>query len=612
MDFSMHYMKWIYPRRLRNQMILMAILMVIVPTLTIGYIVETEGRSAVLSEKEKKLSAVVNLLNQALGDRYDLYIDLPREERIRALNAELAPITENITRAFPGIGAGYYNKTLDAIITYAPSSLYQNNVGVTIAADHPGREVMRTNTPLVYSGRQVRGDILNSMIPIERNGEVLGYIWANELTEDIRRQAWKMDVRIIIVLTAGLLISLLLIVLFSRRLSANIDIITDGLSTLAQNIPTRLPQLPGEMGQISQSVNNLAQALRETRTLNDLIIENAADGVIAIDRQGDVTTMNPAAEVITGYQRHELVGQPYSMLFDNTQFYSPVLDTLEHGTEHVALEISFPGRDRTIEISVTTSRIHNTHGEMIGALVIFSDLTARKETQRRMAQAERLATLSELMAGVAHEVRNPLTAIRGYVQILRQQTTDQIHQEYLSVVLKEIDSINKVIQQLLDFSRPRHSQWQQVSLNALVEETLVLVQTAGVQARVDFISELDNELSLISADRELLKQVLLNILINAVQAISARGKIRIRTWQYSDSQQAISIEDNGCGIDLSLQKKIFDPFFTTKASGTGLGLALSQRIINAHQGDIRVTSLPGYGATFTLILPINPQGNQTV
>ncbi len=476
----------------------------------------------------------------------------------------------------------------------------------------PGREVMRTNTPLVYSGRQVRGDILNSMIPIERNGEVLGYIWANELTEDIQRQARKMDVRIIIVLTAGLLISLLLIVLFSRRLSANIDIITDGLSTLAQNIPTRLPQLPGEMGQISQSVNNLARALRETRTLNDLIIENAADGVIAIDRRGDVTTMNPAAEIITGYQRHELVGQPYAMLFDNTQFYSPVLDTLEHGTEHVALEISFPGRDRTIELSVTTSRIHNTHGEMIGALVIFSDLTARKETQRRMAQAERLATLGELMAGVAHEVRNPLTAIRGYVQILRQQTSDLIHQEYLSVVLKEIDSINKVIQQLLDFSRPRHSQWQQVSLNALIEETLVLVQTAGVQARVDFISELDDELSPISADRELLKQVLLNILINAVQAISARGKIRIRTWQYSDSQQAISIEDNGCSIDLSLQKKIFDPFFTTKASGTGLGLALSQRIINAHQGDIRVASLPGCGATFTLILPINPQGNQTV
>ncbi|HBA9837530.1 TPA: two-component system sensor histidine kinase AtoS, partial [Escherichia coli] len=279
---------------------------------------------------------------------------------------------------------------------------------------------------------------------------------------------------------------------------------------------------------------------------------------------------------------------------------------------HMALEISFPGRARTIELSVTTSQIHNPHGELIGALVIFSDLTTRKETQRRMAQAERLATLGELMAGVAHEVRNPLTAIRGYVQILRQQMGDPVHQEYLSVVLKEIDSINKVIQQLLEFSRPRHSQWQQVSLNALVEETLVLVQTAGVQARVDFIIELDNKLSPINADRELLKQVLLNILINAVQAISARGKIRIRTWQYSDSQQAISIEDNGCGIDHALQKKIFDPFFTTKASGTGLGLALSQRIVNAHQGDIRVTSIPGSGAIFTIVLPINPQENQHV
>ncbi|HCD7969199.1 TPA: two-component system sensor histidine kinase AtoS [Citrobacter amalonaticus] len=608
----MRFLRGLYPRRLRNQMILMALLMVIVPTLSIGYIVETEGRSAVLSEKEKKLSAVVHLLDQALGDRFTHFTALPRDERIQALNTELGPITERITQAFPGVGAGYYNKALDAIVTYAPSALYQNNVGVTITADHPGREVMRSNAPVVFSGRQVRGDILNSMIPITRDGDVLGYIWANELTEDIQRQAWRMDVRIIAVLAAGLLCSLLLIVLFSRRLGANIDIITDGLSTLAQKTPAQLPNLPGELGQISRSVNALAQTLRETKTLNDLIIENAADGVIAIDRQGDVTTMNPAAEMITGYTLNELVGRPYATLFSDPHFASPVLDTLAHGTEHLAQEVSFPARDRTIELSVTTSRIHNPNGELIGALVIFSDLTARKETQRRLAQTERLATLGELMAGVAHEVRNPLTAIRGYVQIIRQQTSLPVHQEYLSVVLKEIDSINKVIQQLLDFSRPRQSQWQQVLLNSLIEETLILVQTSGVQARITFNFEQDTGLPAIVADRELLKQVILNLLINAVQAINARGEIRIRTWQYSATQQAVAIEDNGGGIDIALQKKIFDPFFTTKASGTGLGLALSQRIINAHQGDIHVASMPGCGATFTLILPINPQGNLSV
>lgn len=191
----------------------------------------------------------MHLLDEALGDSFNQQENLPRDERIRALNAQLSPVTERITRAFPGIGAGYYNKALDAIITYAPSALYQNNVGVTIAPDHPGREVMSTNAPVVFSGRQVRGDILNSMIPIARHGEVIGYIWANELTEDIRRQAWKMDVRIIAVLAAGLISSLLLIILFSRRLSANIDIITEGLPTLAQKTPAQLPDLPGELGQ---------------------------------------------------------------------------------------------------------------------------------------------------------------------------------------------------------------------------------------------------------------------------------------------------------------------------------------------------------------------------
>ncbi|HFZ8994231.1 TPA: two-component system sensor histidine kinase AtoS [Citrobacter freundii] len=603
----MRYLKRMYPRRLRNQMILTASLMIIVPTLIIGYIVETEGRAALLAEKEKKLSAVLSLLDEALGDHFSHHSQLSRQARILALNNELAPVTERITRAFPGVGAGYYHQSLDAIITYAPQALYHNKVGVTIDANHPGREVMRTGAPQLFSGRQVRGDILNSMIPVTRHGQVIGYIWANELTKDIRQQSWKMDARIIAVLTVGLIMSLILIILFSRRLSASIDIITDSLPTLAQKVPAQLPDLPGEMGKIGRSVNALAQTLQETKTLNDLIIENAAEGVIAIDRQGNITTINPAAEKITGYRLDELAGRPYADLFTDARFYSPVLDTLAHGTRHLAQEISFPGRERTIEISVTTSRIHNASGDLIGALVIFADLTARKEKQLRLAQTERLATLGELMAGVAHEVRNPLTAIRGYVQIIRQQTSLPVHQEYLSIVLEEIDSLNKVIQQLLDFSRPRQGQWQQVQMNTLIEETLRLVQTSAGRSGIAFSKTLDAALPAIVADRELLKQVLLNILINAVQATSEGGEIRLRSWRYSPEQLAITIEDNGCGIDLALQKKIFDPFFTTKASGTGLGLALSQRIINAHQGDIRVASMPGCGAIFTLILPVNPQ-----
>lgn len=596
-----------YPYRLRNQLILMAIIMVTIPTLSIGYVVGTEGRAAVIAEKEKKLLAITHLLDEALASHFSDYAILPRNERIIALNHELSPLTEKIASAFPGTGIGYYHKQLDAIITYAPKSQYQNNVGQAISQQHPGRFVMESGQPRVYSGKQVRGDILNSMYPVKRHGEVTGYIWANELSEDIRQQTNKMDLHIIIILITGLLISLLLIIIFSHRLSTNIDVITKGLEGLAQNLQTRLPDLPGEIGQISHSVNSLAQVLLETKTLNDLIIENAADGVVTIDKDGYVTTMNPAAEKITGYQQENLLGHPYNTLFTGTHFFSPVLDTLQSGMGHVALEIRFPARNRIIELSVTTSQIHNSHGELIGALVIFSDLTARKEVQRRFAQTERLATLGELMASVAHEVRNPLTAIRGYVQILKQQVHQAHHQEYLSIVLKEIDAINRVIQQLLDFSRPRQSQWQQVKLNQLIQETLILVKTTGLQTRIDFTLQLTDDLPEMIADPELLKQVFLNIMINAVQAIANRGNIIIRSWQYNDSHQAVMIQDDGVGIAPQNLQRIFDPFFTTKTTGTGLGLALSQRIINIHHGDIQLTSEPGKGTSFTVILPVQPQ-----
>ena len=584
--------------------------MVTIPTVTMSYVVEIEGRAALIAEKEKKLAAVTRLLDDALGDSFSEADSLPRQQHILALNHELSEKAERIARAFPGIGVGYYHRKLDAIITYAPHAQFKDNIGTTINADHPGRNVMASREPQVYSGKQVRGHILNSMIPIVRHNEVQGYIWANELSEDISLQARHMDLSILSVLSVGLILSLVLIILASRRFSASIDIITQGLDKLALGNHSSLPVLPGEMGKISHSVNTLAETLRETQTLNDLIIENAADGVIAVDKQGCVATMNPAAEQITGYPSHELLGRPYSSIFVDTGFYSPVLETLQQGTGHVALEISFPARERTIELSVTTSQIHNAQGELIGALVIFSDLTARKEIQRRQAQTERLATLGELMAGVAHEVRNPLTAIKGYAQILKLQDAEPAHQHYLAVILKEIDSINSVIQQLLDFSRPREQRQQSVSLNQLIGECLVLIQTTGLQARIHFTTELDASLGNIKADGELLKQVMLNILINAVQAITTCGNITIRTLIWDQKHQAIVVEDDGCGIAPEHLTKIFDPFFTTKASGTGLGLALSQRIINAHQGDIRLTSTPGHGTAFTLILPTQLHGTE--
>ncbi|AWH89094.1 two-component system sensor histidine kinase AtoS [Limnobaculum parvum] len=592
------------PHTLRSKMMVLAIVMVSLPTLIIGYLVETEGRDALLQEKKIKLSAVTQLLDDALKDSFKLYPDLPRDQRIAALNKLLAPTTDTITKAFSGVGAGYYNLELDAIITYGPQALHGNAVGVTIKQDHPGRDVMASGEPLVRWGSQVRGNIMNSMIPIKRDNHVIGYIWANELSNDIARQALAMDLKIITVICIGMLFSIWMIAAFSRRFASDIDTIKSGLNELPLNLKTQIPPMKGEMGEISDSVNSLSRALREAKTLNELIIESAADGVISVDIEGCVTMMNPAAEEITGYQQKELIGKPYAEIFENTNFFSPVLDTLIHGIEHVAQEVDYPGKNRTIQISVSTSQLRNAQGDTVGALVIFTDLTAKKEVQRRIEQTERLATLGELMAGVAHEVRNPLTAISGFVQILKDSETDPQRLEYTQIILKEVHSINKVIQQLLDFARPRPSLYQKINLNQVINQSLILVKTKGIEARIDFVVKLEEPLSDIEADGELLKQVLLNLLINAVQSIAARGEIIITTRALSPDWQEITISDNGCGINDEIKTKIFDPFYTTKPSGTGLGLSISHRIITAHDGDITLTSKLNQGTTFTIVLPV--------
>lgn len=592
------------PFSLRDKLILMAIILVTVPTLIIGYFVETEGRAALLQEKRNKLYSVARLLEQSLDKEYELGASLPRDKRLTLISEKLYPEAEVITSTFPGVGAGYYHRELDGIVTYSPRALYGNKIGTTIADEHPGKRVLATGEPEIGWGSQVRGNIMNAMIPVKRDGKVIGYVWANELTDDIDRQALAMDVKILSVISLGIVFSLLIIIWFSRHFSRDIHAIKNGLSDLSRNLNTHLPMMKGEMGEISDSVNTLAQALREMKTLNELIIESAADGVIAVDINGCVTMINPAAEGITGYLQRDMYGKYYGDIFSGRDFSSPVLDTLNQGIEHVSLEIDYPAKDRMIQINVSTSQIRNAAGELIGALVIFKDLTAQKEVQRRMQQAEKLATLGEMMAGVAHEVRNPLTAISGFVQILKELENHPDKLSYIDIVLKEVDSIDRIIRQLLDFSRPQTEIFRPVSINRLIEEALVLVKTKGVEARVSFHYEPDETLPLIEANSELLRQVLLNIIINAVQSIPARGEMFISTHYSEDNRVMVVIRDNGCGIRPELQKKIFDPFFTTKASGTGLGLAISQRIITGHGGDIFLKSQEHHGTTFTIMLPV--------
>ncbi|MGL4668126.1 MAG: PAS domain-containing protein, partial [Saezia sp.] len=374
----------LYPESLRTKIMVSTFFLICAITMTIAYLVDKQGKYFLIEEKEQKLFLIAYMLDAELGDAFSEIAssNLPQQEQIAYLNAKLAPEIERILSNSPKIGAGYYSKALDAIILYAPNHLHGSTVGQKIPPDHPGRIVMQTGKPLMWMGKQVRGNIMNAMVPIIRDGEVQGYIWANELVDDIQAQTTALDTNIIIVWAIGLLCSILLTVWLSKRLNVDIEIIKKALQTLPFNRETKLPRLKGEMNEIAQGVNHLASSLNEAKTFNELILDSMVDGVITVDNQGMVTMFNPAAQKITGYPLERAIGKPYSDIIDEPNFNSPLLDTLAHGVDHIGFEIDFPIAGKVLQLSTSTSHLKNHQGEIIGAIVIFKDLTAQKKVQR--------------------------------------------------------------------------------------------------------------------------------------------------------------------------------------------------------------------------------------
>lgn len=592
---------------MRTRIMLLAVFLVCIATFSIAYITEKEGVKLLLQEKKEKLLTLARVLDMALGDGFArIDTSLPRNEQIQILNQKLAPTVEHLLQNSQKIGAGYYHKALDAIIIYGPQTEHGDKIGVSIAADHPGRQVMASGESAVWLGPQVRGNIMNAMMPIIRHGETIGYAWTNELIEDINAQAMALDKKIVLICLLGLLSSIILAFFLSHRLNNDIDIIKKGLIKLPFDLRYRLPPLRGEMNDVVAGVNQLASALNDSKSLNEMILDSTIDGVITVDKRGVITMMNPAAEKIIGARLAAVIGKPYASLIADENYQSLLLDTLYHGNNHNGIELDFPVSGRTVHISLSTSHLKNHHDESIGAVIIFKDLSEQREMQRVIQQTERLVAIGELMAGVAHEIRNPLTAIRGFVQYLQKHEISQEKQkEYIHIILKEVDSINDVIRQLLDLSKPHKKYYSPAHINQLIQDTLILVNTSRHTPQIRFITELDTTLPELYLDHAMIKQMLLNLIINAIQAIDGAGTIIIRTYRSTDEKMlCIDIQDSGSGISADIRKHLFTPFFTTKPAGTGLGLSIVEKIAASHRGHITIGNHPDGGALARISLPI--------
>lgn len=594
---------------LRVKLMFILTLAVVIPVLGSGYVLIHRAEQSLISEKESKLFGIAYSLDINLPGDYDSLLTkdeqrLSDHEKIAILNSKLVKATDQIVASIPGVGAGYYSKDLDAIITYGPSSEFSSTLGKPIAPDHKGREVMAKGIPMAARGQMVRGQILNVMIPLQRNGQIIGYAWANELIENVDEQIRSMEMVMYLTLVIALIVGLTIVLTIANNVSSSVQRIIAGLRRLRSDFEYRMPISNGEFGEITEAINDMAASLEKSRSHTDMIMESMVDGVITLDKTGKLTNVNDAAVRISGLEKEDIGKNWFEVLVDQMSFQTLILETLDTGKVFIGNEVVFTRSDgRTVPLSVSTSTLRNKE-HILGAVIVFKDLSERKVFEDWVRRIDRLAAIGELAAGVAHEIRNPLAAISGSVEILLDEIPkDNPSRMFGDVIVREITRINGIVEDLLYFAKPSKNYISRIDPNKLVSETLALLSPSLKKDLVVLIKDFEPDLAMISVDSGLIKQVLVNLLLNAAQALPPQGgEVKVRTRKVEEGI-TIDVIDTGSGISPEDLPRIFDPFYTTKDRGTGLGLAVSNKIVEIHHGHLKVESKQGGGTTFTLFLP---------
>jgi two-component system, NtrC family, sensor histidine kinase HydH len=346
------------------------------------------------------------------------------------------------------------------------------------------------------------------------------------------------------------------------------------------------------------------RSLQDTSAFADEVVTHLPVGLIATDRQGRIAFFNAAAAMITG------VAQPQALGQDPAGVLPGALGRLmkglaAHQGQLIEQEMECElGSGKTIPLSVSATRIVNEEGVFVGNVLIVKDLGELRRLQAEVRRQEKLVALGGMAAGVAHEIRNPLSSIKGLATYFAGKfDPGSPDQEAAQVMIQEVDRLNRVIGELLEFARPSDLNVRQSDINALLRHCLQLIQQDAAAKRIELIQALATDLCSALIDPDRLAQCVLNLYLNAIQAMPGGGRLTVASTQVDPRHVGVMIADTGCGIAPEDMDKIFNPYYTTKPKGTGLGLAIVHKIIEAHGGRIQVESSPGQGARFLLTVP---------
>ena len=364
---------------------------------------------------------------------------------------------------------------------------------------------------------------------------------------------------------------------------------------------------------VVQNYSLVDRTLNRMKSYTENVVESVADGLISLDREGRIVTLNrQAAEILgTGGERLEgrnitdLLGERVEEILGPPEARALVRDR--------EMEIR-RGPDIRIPLSLSAAPLRDDAGQELGSVILIKDLRQIRELQEKVRRSERLASLGRLAAGVAHEIRNPLSSIRGFAQYFQKRFKGQAEEEgYAAVMIREVDRLNRVITELLDFAAPKEPRREPHSLEEIAEHALKLLAHDIGARNVAVAREYEPGLPPIPVDRDQISQVFINILLNAVQSMEEGGEMSIGLLRSASPPGIeVRIADTGAGIPADDLEKVFEPFFSRKRKGTGLGLAIVHQIVAGHRGEIGVESAEGKGTTFRIILPENDNGGDSL
>lgn len=366
-------------------------------------------------------------------------------------------------------------------------------------------------------------------------------------------------------------------------------------------------QLAKRLKEAGREVEARRVDLRNLRTLHQDIVEHIPSGVVTLDLDGKIVSLNRGAQRIIGVTAEQMRDRswretPLGEIKGLETFFSAPTSTFGGLSQELEIKRQ-DGQSVLIGISLTPMK--SSDGVLVGLVGIFQDLTERKKTEARLRQADRLAMAGQLAAGLAHEVRNPLAAISGFIELMKEEGTAR--PQLLDIILREAERLKLVTGQFLDFAKPTLLSQRQCNVVALVAEAVSLLERSCDSAHpVTFSIQREAEEVMVAGDPEQLKQALWNLGLNAIQAMQMGGQlgfaIRRQGPKNGDGWVGIELTDTGRGIPPGEVERIFDPFYTTRPGGTGLGLAITQKIIDSLGGRIEVTSQEGGGSTFRVLL----------